>query len=75
MAETLKVRKIDGALGVLLLEALAAELSLHEGDDVFVSVRRDGIHISFHDPDFTEALDDARDFMRTHRDTFQQLAR
>lgn len=75
MPETLKVRKFGGSLGVVLPKTVTDALALHEGDELFVSVSPEGIHITPYDPDFAAALDDARAFMRTHRDAFRELAK
>lgn len=75
MSESLKVRKFGGSLGLLLPKNVTESLALQEGDELFVSATPDGINLSPYDPDFAGALDDARDFMRSHRDAFRELAR
>ena len=74
MPDTVKVRKFGGSLGLILPKQLTEALALQEGDELFVSSTPDGITISPYDPDFASALDDAREFMRTHRDAFRELA-
>lgn len=75
MPDTVKIRKIGGSLGLILPKQLAEALALQEGDELFVSSTPDGISISPYDPEFASALDDAREFMRTHRDAFRELAK
>ncbi|WP_456429545.1 AbrB/MazE/SpoVT family DNA-binding domain-containing protein [Rhodocaloribacter sp.] len=75
MPQTLKVRKFGGSLGFIIPKAIADTMSLQEGDELFVSVTHDSLNITPYDPDFASALEDAREFMRTHRDAFRELAR
>lgn len=75
MTESLKVRKFGGSLGIILPKNVADSLALQEGDELFVSATTEGISISPYDPDFAAALDDAREFMRTHREAFRELAK
>jgi putative addiction module antidote len=74
MAHVIRIRKFGGSLGVILPKEVSSALALEEGDEVFVSASADGIQISQFDPDFDEAMADAREFMRTHRDAFRKLA-
>lgn len=74
MPETLKVRKFGGSLGLVLPKAITDALALQEGDELFVTATPEGISISPYDPDFAAALEDAKEFMRTHRDAFRKLA-
>lgn len=75
MTDTLKVRRFGGSLGILLPKNVTDSLALREGDDLFVSATPEGISITPYDPDFAAALDDAREFMRTHREAFRELAK
>ena len=74
MAETIKIRKIGGSLGLILPKKIAEALALREGDELFISATQESLNISPYDPEFSEALEDARAFMRTHRDAFRALA-
>ncbi len=74
MPETLKVRKFGGSLGLVLPKTITDALALQEGDELFVTATPEGISISPYDPDFAAALEDAKEFMRTHRDAFRKLA-
>ena len=75
MPETSKLRKFGGSLGVILPKQVTEALALEEGDELFISATADGIHITPYDPEFAAALDDARAFMRTHREAFRELAK
>lgn len=74
MAETLKVRKIGNSLGMILPKAIAAKMKVEEGDALFVTEGPDGIVLSPYDPEFDDAMRDADEFLRTHRDAFRKLA-
>lgn len=74
MAEALKVRKIGNSLGVILPRTTLEELNVEEGDELFVVHTPEGLRLTPYDPDFAEAVEDAREFMRTHRDAFRKLA-
>ena len=74
MAEKTKVRKFGGSLGFIIPKPVAEALALQEGDDLFVSGTPEGLSATPFDPDFAAAMEDAREFMRTHRDAFRELA-
>jgi len=74
MSEALKVRKIGNSLGVILPRATLDELNVEEGDELFVVHTPEGLRLTPYDPDFADAVADAREFMRTHRNAFRKLA-
>ncbi len=74
MSEALKVRKIGNSLGVILPRTTLDELNVEEGDELFVVQTPEGLRLTPYDPDFAEAVEDAREFMRTHRNAFRKLA-
>lgn len=75
MTEKTKVRRFGGSLGILLPKAIADTMAIQEGDDLFVVSTPDGITVSPYDPDFAETMDDARVFMRSHRNAFRELSK
>jgi len=75
MTEKTKVRRFGGSLGLLIPKAVADAMAIQEGDDLFVVSTPDGITISPYDPDFSETMDDARAFMRSHRNAFRELSK
>lgn len=74
MSDSLKIRKIGGSLGVILPKNVTDALAIQEGDELYANVTDDGLTLSPFDPDFEDALEDARAFMRSHRDAFRKLA-
>lgn len=75
MPETLKLRKFRGSLVFVLPKNITDALALREGDELFVSATAEGISITPCDPEFADTMDDVRDFMRTHREAFREMAR
>jgi len=75
MKPTLTVRKIGNSYGVILGKDAMAELGITEGDTLFVTRTPDGIRLSAYDPDFAEALEAGREYMRRHRNALRTLAR
>ncbi|MEM0960993.1 MAG: AbrB/MazE/SpoVT family DNA-binding domain-containing protein [Bacteroidota bacterium] len=75
MAERTKVRRIGGSLGFIIPKPVADAIALQEGDEVFVASTADGINVTPYDPDFDAAMEDAREFMRSHRNAFRELAK
>lgn len=74
MSESLKVRQIGNSLGVILPRETLKELDVEEGDELFVIHTPDGMRLTPYDPEFAETVEDAREFMRTHRNAFRELA-
>ena len=74
MPDALKVRKIGNSLGVILPSPTLEELDVEEGDELFAIQTPDGIQLTPYDPEFADAMEDARTFMRTHRNAFRELA-
>ena len=73
MSQLLKIRKIGNSLGVTLSDQVK-ELGLKEGDELFVVRTKHGIELTPFDPDFAEAMDDAREFMRQYPNAMKALA-
>lgn len=74
MPDALKVRKIGNSLGVILPDPTLEDLDVEEGDELFAVQTPDGIQLTPHDPEFADAVEDASEFMRTHRNAFRELA-
>ncbi len=75
MPETIKVRRFGGSLGFIIPKSVAESMALQEGDDLFITSTPDGITATPYDPEFAEAMQDAREFMRSHRNAFRELAK
>ena len=73
MSDAVKILKIGNSLGVTLSEQVR-ELGLQEGDTLYVAKTATGIELTPYDPDFAEALDTARDFMRKHPNAMKALS-
>lgn len=69
-----KIRKIGSSLGVILNRELLQALNLREGDEVFIVRTSDGLMLTPYDPDFVQALEASREFMRRYRDDLKALA-
>lgn len=75
MTRNVTVRKIGNSLGVILPKAELETLGVGEGDKLFVVKTPDGFRLTPYDPDFAEAMDATREYMREHRDALKELAK
>lgn len=75
MTRPLKVRKWGGSYGVTLPKDVLADLGVEDGDLLYAVRTPNGIELTSYDPDFAEVLEDARDFMRRHRNAMRALAK
>ena len=75
MIKPLKIRKWGGSYGVTLPKPLLDELAVGEGDLLFATRTPDGFQLTRYDPEFAEVVEDARDFMRRHRNAMRELAK
>lgn len=74
MVKTLKIRRIGNALGVTLPKNLLEQLGAGEGDALYPVVTLNGVELSRFDPDFEQALESSRDFMRRYPNALKKLA-
>ena len=74
MAKALKIRKIGNALGVTLPKYLLEQIGAGEGDALFPVITVNGIELSRFDPEFEEALESSRDFMRRYPNAMKKLS-
>ena len=75
MTDTLKVRKVGNSSGVILPKRLLDEMGVEEGDELFAVREADGsLRLTPYDPEFADSVDDAREFMDSHRNAFRELA-
>ena len=75
MTEKTKIRKLGGSLALIVPKSVADSMAIKEGDEVFISRSGDGMNVSPYDPEFAVAMEDAREFMRSHRNAFRELAK
>jgi putative addiction module antidote len=70
-----RIRRLGGSLALIVPKPIADEMALQEGDELFISSGPEGMNVSPYDPEFAAAMEDAREFMRTHRNAFRELAK
>ena len=75
MSETTKVRRFGGSLGFIIPKGVADAMAIQEGDELYIVSTAEGISVTPYDPDFSDTLKDAREFMRSHRNAFRELAK
>ena len=69
-----KVRKVGASLGVVLPKELLAELGLGEGDELYAMRTPGGVELTRHGPDFGQAIEAGRKFMRRYPNAMKKLA-
>ena len=75
MAAPVKVRRVGNSLGVILTKDVVDSLGVAEGDELFAVRTPEGIHLTPFDPDFAQAIESTRDYMRRHRNAMHELAK
>ena len=75
MTSKTKVKRIGGSLALIVPKVVVDSMAIQEGDELFISCDQDGMSITPYDPEFSAAMDDAREFMRTHRNAFHELSK
>jgi len=75
MAAPVKVRRVGNSLGVILTKDVVESLGVAEGDELFAVRTPDGIRLTPYDPDFAQAIESTRDYMRRHRNALNDLAK
>ncbi len=74
MTKPLKIRKWGGSLGVILPKRLLDDLGVGEGDALYSVRTPNGVELTPYDPDFAQALEASRDFMRRYPNAMKRLA-
>lgn len=74
MASEIKIRKVGNSLGVTLTDSLR-NMGLSEGDTLFLHETPEGIMLTPFDPDFADAMEDAREFMKDYPNALRELAK
>lgn len=75
MSVRTRVRRFGGSLGFIIPKPVADAMGVRENDELYVTGSAEGMNATPFDPDFAAALEDAREFMRTHRNAFRELGR
>ena len=74
MIKPLKIRKWGGSYGVTLPKRLLDDLGVGEGDTLYPVRTPNGVELTPYDPDFAQALEASRDFMRRYPNAMKKLA-
>ncbi len=74
MTKPLKIRKIGTSLGLVLPKELLAELGVGEGDKLYPVRTQAGVEFTRYDPDFEQAIEAGRKFMRRYPNAMKKLA-
>lgn len=69
------LRKIGNSVGLIIPSEVLAEMNVEEGDDLFMVRTPEGIQLTPYDPDLAASIEGLREFMRTHRNAFRELAK
>ncbi len=72
---SITLRKIGNSLGFIVPKGDLDALGLSEGDKMVLVRGPDGLRLIPYDPKFADAVEDARDYMRRHRDAMRELAK
>ena len=75
MTSKTKVKRIGGSLALIVPKVVVDSMDLKEGDEMFISSNQDGMNVSPFDPEFAAAMEDAREFMRSHKNAFNELSK
>ncbi len=74
MVRPVKVRKVGNSLGVVLPKKFLAELGLGEGDALYPVRTPGGVELTRYDPNFEQAIEAGRKFMRRNPSAMKKLA-
>ena len=74
MSATATVRKVGNSLALSLTDTLK-KMGLDAGDKVYITETPEGFSLSKYDPDFDQAMDAARKFMKRHPNMMKELAK
>lgn len=75
MTATVRLSKIGNSTGLVLPKAELDRLGVKAGDQLFIVHTPGGIGLTPYDPDFADAVEAAREYMRNHRDALAELAK
>ena len=74
MTRPLKIRKWGGSYGVTLPRQVLDDLGVSEGDLLYAVRTPNGIELTRFDPEFDQAVEAGKDFMRCYPNLMNKLA-
>lgn len=74
-AQSLKLRKVGGSVGVIIPKEMLEQLCVREGDALYVIADQDGLRLTPYDPDFEAAMEAFGTTRRKYRNALRQLAK
>ncbi len=74
MATKMKLRKVGTSLGFSVPKDVIQDLGLTEGDEFYVVRTPDGVLLTAFDPEFEDAMEAGKDFMRRYPNAMKKLA-
>jgi len=75
MATTLKLTAVGTSTGVVIPKEMLNRMKVERGDTLHVSETPEGYLITPYDPNVASQVEAGREFMKTYRDTFKELAK
>lgn len=72
---TIKIQKIGDSLVIILPEEVLQQLSIGEGDNVFVTETADGVQITTKDPEFERAMKISQKGSNQYKNALRELAK
>jgi putative addiction module antidote len=72
---SLKLTKIGTSTGAVLPKEMLARMKVEKGDTLYAIETAEGYLITPYDPAIEDELKAGREFMKTYRDTFKELAK
>lgn len=74
MTQKTILQKLGDSLGMILSQPVLDSLNLKEGNELYVTATPEGFLFTSYDPEFSDALEDAPEFMKTHQTAFERLS-
>lgn len=75
MATTLKLTAVGTSTGVVMPKEMLNRMKVERGDTLYVSETPEGYLVTPYDPAIASQVEAGREFMKTYRDTFKELAK
>src|SRR5690348_1329758 len=75
MATKLKLTSVGTSTGVVIPKEMLNRMKVERGDTLHVSETPEGYLITPYDPAIASQVEAGREFMKTYRDTFKELAK